>query len=75
MGLDTDKLATLEADRARANRHKADDRVAERRFPHAIAANHREYAALESERDSLQRVRLAIIDLQVLNLQNRLPRR
>src|SRR3984957_787306 len=72
MGLDADKLAGFEADRSGANGHEADDRVAERRLSHAIAANNREHAALESERDALERVRLAIIDLQVLNLQNRL---
>ncbi len=49
-----------------------DDRVAQRRLAHAVAADDRQHAALQRQRHALQRVRLAVIDLQVLHLQDRL---
>ena len=66
MRLDADELAALEADRPERTGMKSDDRVAERRLAHAVAADDGKDAALQRQRDALKRMRLAVIDLQVL---------
>ena len=65
-------VASVEADRPRAHRREPDDGVAERRLAHAVAADDRKHAMLERQRDALQSMRLAVIDLQILHLQDRL---
>jgi hypothetical protein len=47
------------------------DRIAERGLAHAVAAHDREHAALERERHRLQRVRAAVVDVEVLDREQR----
>ena len=56
-----------------ARGYQAGDGVAQRRLAHAVAADDRQNAALERQRHALKRVRFAVIDLQVLNLQTPAP--
>ena len=71
MRLEADKLEAVEADGPGPNGHEPDNGVAERRLAHAIAADDGKDAALERQRDALKGVRLAVIDLQILDLQDR----
>ena len=75
MRLEADQVAPIEANGARTHRHEADDRVAEGGLAHAVASDHREDAALEGQRDALQGMRFAVVDLKILDLQDRLRRR
>ena len=75
MRFELGNIAAVEQYRARSRAHQADDRIAERRLAHAVAADDGKNAALEPERNALQRMRLAVIDLEILNLQDRLGRR
>ena len=53
------------AARCRARRGtRPGDRVAERGLAHAVAADHGEHAVLERERHVLQRVRVAVVDVE-----------
>ena len=68
-------FASVETHGARPRPHQADDRVAKRRLAHAVAADDRQNAPLQGQRHALKSVRLAIVDLQILHLQDRLRRR
>ena len=50
--------------------HEPGHRVAQGRLPHAVAADHGEDAAVERERHALQRVRAAVVDVEVLDLED-----
>ena len=52
-------------DGATGRRHQPHDRVAERRLAHAVAADHGEHALIERQRYALQRMGVAVVDLQV----------
>jgi hypothetical protein len=50
--------------------HEPGHRVAQGRLPHAVAADHGEDAAFEGERHALQRVRAAVVDVEVPDLED-----
>src|SRR5215469_14666175 len=56
---------------AAARRDQPGDRVAQRRLAHAVAADDREHAALEHEVDALQHMRVAVVDVEMPDLQHR----
>ena len=67
-----DELAALVADRAGdARRRHADDRVAERRLAHAVAADDRRRAAGDLERDVLERLRAPVERVDALDREQR----
>ena len=67
-----DKLSSLEADRpGDACRRHADDRVAQRRLAHPVAADHRGRAAGDLERHVLERLRRPVERVQVLDHEQR----
>jgi hypothetical protein len=45
-------------------------RIAEGRLPHAVAADHGQDATVEGERHALQGMRAAVVDVQVLDLED-----
>ena len=61
-----DQLLAQEADAAR-RAHQARDRVAERGLAHAVSAHHGKHAPLQRQRHLLQRVRAAVVDVQLLD--------
>ena len=65
-------VAAGERDRAALRPLQPDDRVAERRLAHAVAADDRQDAAVEGQVDALDGVRLAVIDVQPAHLEDRL---
>ena len=60
-------LASLDAHDPRARTFQADDRVAQRRLAHAVAAEDRQHTALERQGDALERVALAIVDVKIVD--------
>ena len=59
-----------DANRAAACPHEAHDGLAQRGLAHAVAADHREHAAVEREVDALQRMRMPVIDVEALDLES-----
>ncbi len=70
--LERGDFAAVDADRARARALQAGDGVAERRLAHAVAAHHRKHAAFERQRHALYGMAFAVVDLQVVDAQDRL---
>ncbi len=69
---DADQLVTLEADRALgAGRRDAHDRVAQRRLPHAVAADDGHRLAAHREGDVLERLRAPVERVQSADLEQR----
>ncbi|MGY4172898.1 hypothetical protein ACVIM8_006971 [Bradyrhizobium sp. USDA 4529] len=62
-------LFAANPDRTAAGTHEAHDRLAQRGLAHAVAADYREHAGLEREIDALQRMRMAVIDVEALHLE------
>ena len=60
-----------EADRTARRAHQAHDGLAQRGLAHAVAADDREDAGMDRELDALQRVGMAVIDIEAANLQQR----
>ena len=58
-------------DSATGRRHQPHDRVAERGLAHAVAADDGEHALIERERYALQRMGVAVVDLQVSHRERR----
>ena len=58
-----------DANRAAAGAHEAHDGLAQGGLAHAVAADHREHAAVEREVDALQRMRMPVIDIEALDLE------
>ncbi len=56
---------------AASRRHQAGDRVAQRCLAHSIASDHAEHAGRQSQRDILQRMRSAVIDVEVAHFERR----
>ena len=52
-----------------ACRHQAGNRVAQRRLAHAVAADDGEHARIKRQRDALQRMRVAIVDVEADDLE------
>src|SRR6185312_6783853 len=67
-------LAAIDADRAGAGALQAGDGVAKRRLAHAVAADDRQDTAFERQRDALEGMAFAVIDLQVVDAQDGLAR-
>jgi hypothetical protein len=55
---------------APARPDKAGDRVAQRGLAHAVAADHRQHALVQPEGHVLQGMRPAVIDVEVLDLED-----
>ena len=73
---EADELLALERDRAGdVGRRHADDRVAERRLAHAVAADDRQRLRADLEVDVLEDVRLAVVGVDAADLEERLSRR
>src|SRR5579859_8200149 len=64
-------FTSVNANGAGSRAPKADNGVAQRRLAHAVAADDREHAAIEVQRDALDRVAFAVIDVQTVDLQRR----
>jgi hypothetical protein len=54
--------------------HEPGHGVAERRLAHAVAADDGQDATVQRERHALQRMRTAVIDVQVLDLEDQCAR-
>src|SRR5262245_20710766 len=65
-------LAPLDAHASRSCTLKPDDRVAQRRLAHTIAANDRKHTTRQRERHPLHGVTFAIVDVKVVDLQRNL---
>src|SRR5512138_833261 len=63
-------VLAADADRAAADRHQAHDGLAERRLAHAVAADDGEHAGIEREVDALQRMRMAVVDVEAPDLES-----
>ena len=57
-------------DRPGAHRHQAHDRLAQGGLAHAVAADDRQDAAADAQVHALQRVAVAVIDVEVADLEN-----
>ena len=60
-----------ETDRSARRAHQAHDGLAQRGLAHAVAADDRENPGMDRELDALQRMGMAVIDIQAANLQQR----
>ena len=59
-----DELLAHEPDRSAGHREQADDRLAQSRLAHAVAADERQHAVLDPQIDALQRMAAAVEDVQ-----------
>ena len=60
-----------EPDRPAGYGHQPHDRLAQRRLAHAVPADHGEDAVVERQVDALQRMGMAVIDIEPGDLQHR----
>ena len=51
--------------------HQPHDRLAQGGLAHAVAADHRQHTLIEGQVDALQRVGVAVIDVEAGDLENR----
>src|SRR3569833_1885801 len=72
MRLEARNLTAVEADRAAAGTPQADNGVAERAVAHAVAADDGEDTGIERQRHTLQRMAFTVVDLQVVDPEDRL---
>ena len=61
-----DELLAHETNGAAGDRREADDRLAQRRLSHAVAADQRQHAVLKPQIHALQRMAAAIEDIESL---------
>jgi hypothetical protein len=62
-------VLAADADRSAAHAHQTHDRLAQRGLAHAVAADDGEHAALQGEVDALERVRVAVVDVEAADLE------
>ena len=68
-GSKTHELLAAHADRAARSADETHDRLAKGRLAHAVAADDRQHAVVERQIDALQRMRMAIVDIQAPDLE------
>ena len=68
-GGETQELLATHADRAARSADETHDRLAKGGLAHAVAADNRQDAVVERQVDALQRMRMAIIDVQAPDLE------
>ncbi len=71
VGRESQVLRARQSDAAGARRNQAQHRVAQRRLAHAVASDHAEHTAIEPERDALEGMGMAVIDMEIVDLDDR----
>ena len=70
-GRAADQFLAGDADRAARRPHQTHDRLAQSGLAHAVAADHRQHAALQGEIDALQCVRMPVMNIEARHFEHR----